>query len=338
MRRHRRHVVWFGALVGAVAIAMFLGAAEQGVADTVGPTCNTGKPICVAIDDQLQASRSPGGSDHYMTDSVTVSNGGSNSNFVNIVVTMTWADDGAATTSEYRPAFSDPDCPLTGAGTISCAAPKSLAPGESVSFGPLVFRTATSALATGTRLTVTASMKEQSKPPKGGVPPNDATVTEGNTTPYEVNPDLDISEGGGGITATLATSQTGQQFSKLPVSAGAPRGLFEVLEQNYGGTITCPTGLECFAQHVTTVAVGLSPVNLQVTYSGPITVNENSLVVVHTRTNGTVVTIDQACSGTIFSGEPPADEIPCRRVEIDHQNDIIEVDAWDLTNGGWDFG
>ena len=91
MERGRKYFVFLGTLIGAVAIALFLGAVERGVAETLQPTCNDGKPVCVSITDQLQASRSTAG-DHYLTDSFVVSNGGTTSNFTNITLTVTWAD------------------------------------------------------------------------------------------------------------------------------------------------------------------------------------------------------------------------------------------------------
>ena len=165
-------------------------------------------------------------------------------------------------------------------------------------------------------------------------------MTQSNTTPYEGNLDLDISDGGGGIAVTLATAQGfGGQSSKLSVPGGVARGHFEVLEQDYGALVTCPAGFECLGQKVTTIATGLAPVNLQITYEGSTSgLNENGLVVFHQPNTGPVVEIDEKCSGAIFSGPPPASEIPCRRVDIDHNDDIILVDAWDSSNGQWGFG
>jgi hypothetical protein len=221
-----------------------------------------------------QASRRDlrtGKPDHYLSDSVTISNIGSTSKLVNVTVTVTWADVGSAsTTSDYRPLASDPDCTLTGTRTLTCTTPKSLGPGDSETYEPLVFRTATNDpddQATGTTVTVTAAAKEQAKPSKGGAPPNDAVVTIPNSTPYELSAELDVSTAGGGLFTTLATAQAGQQFSKLPVQAGAPRGLFELREANYGGDVSCPTGFTCLGQHVTTVATGLAPVNLPMNFS-----------------------------------------------------------------------
>jgi hypothetical protein len=331
----------------AAALAFTLGAAERGAAETVGPIC-AGKPLCASITDQEQASRSPVGTDHYMSDSVTISNSGSTSKLVNLNVTVTWADVGSAsTTSDYRPLASDPDCTLTGTRTLTCTTPKSLGPGESITYDPLVFRTATADpddQATATTVTVTAAAKEQTKPTKGGAPPNDASVTVPNSTPYEVSAELDLSTAGGGLSTTLATAQAGQQFSKLPVQAGAPRGLFELREADYGGGVSCPAGFTCFpgAQHVTTVATGVAPVNLQATYTGRPGpgVTENSIVVIHTRDGGAQISISAACSGALFSGAPPSAEIPCRRVDITQLGGGIarvEIDAWDISNGGWDF-
>jgi hypothetical protein len=328
----------------AAALVFTLGAAERGAAEPVS-LC-AGKPLCATITDLEQASRSPVGTDHYMSDSVTISNSGSTSKLVNLTVSVTWVDVGSAsTTSDYRPLASDPDCTLTGTRTLTCTTPKSLGPGDSVTYDPLVFRTATDDpddQATATTVTVTAAAKEQTKPTKGGAPPNDASVTVNNSTPYEGSAELDLSTAGGGLSTTLATAQAGQQFSKLPVQAGAPRGLFELREANYGGGVSCPAGFTCFGQHVTTVATGIAPVNLQTTYTGPLGpgVTENSIVVIHTRDGGAQVNISAACSGALFSGEPSAG-IPCRRVSITRLSGGIarvEIDAWDISNGGWGFG
>ncbi|MDQ3672523.1 MAG: hypothetical protein M3364_08850, partial [Actinomycetota bacterium] len=298
-RSTRQRLVLLGVL--AAALALTLGAAERGGAETVS-LC-AGKPICASITDQAQASRSPVGTEHYMSDSITVSNAGSTSSLVNVTVTVTWADVGSASTSsDYRPLASDPDCTVSGTRTLTCTTPKSLRPGDVVTYEPLVFRTSTDNpddQATATTVTVTATAKEQAKPNKNNPDPHDAVVTIPNSTSYEGSPETDLSTAGSGLATTLATAQAGQQFSKLPVSAGAPRGLFELHEANYGGTVVCPAGLTCFGQQVTTVATGVAPVNLQSTYTGPLGpgVTENSIVVVHTRTVGGQVTISAACSG-----------------------------------------
>ena len=162
MDGRRRHLVLLGALAGAGAIALALGAAERSAADTVGPMC-AGKPLCVTIEGIPDpASRSPVGTDHYVSYSVTVANsGGATSNLVNIVVTVAWADVGAATTtSDYRPSASDSRCSVTGTQTLTCTTPKSLGPGAFETYA-LVFRTATDLepplSATDTNVTVRAS-------------------------------------------------------------------------------------------------------------------------------------------------------------------------------------
>ncbi len=354
-----RHFVLLGAF--ATAVVLFLGAAERVAADTIGPTCSEGKPICLKVDGTPDpASRSPVGTDHYMTYSLEVSyndNSGASSNLTNLTVTVTWEDVGAPTTSAFVPApASDGRCSVTVNQTISCTVDqKSLGPGDDpIPFGPLVFRTATTTPdnpndleASDTNVFVTASAQETPRPPKGGS--NVAFVTVPNPTHYEDVGDVDISIAGGTLTTTLATSNAGavNQLSKLPVPASAPRGLFELEEQNYGGSVTCPADLACVGQHVTTIATGLEPVNLQITYVGSASgLTENGLVVIHTRTDGTTVTISDECSGDLFSGLPPdwsEEAYPngCRRVEITPLSGgvkKVEVDAWDLTNGQWDFG
>lgn len=340
MGKRRRHFVLLGALAGALGIALLLGAAERGGAGTTLEKC-AGKGLCITITAQDQASLSPAGNDHYLTDSFTVRNSGTSANLVNLRVTVTWEDEEAAeTTSAYQATFSDPRCDPAGEHSLICEAPKSLGPEETLTYGPLIFRTASADLeASGTTLLVTASAKEQAKPRKGGAEPNDAAVSDSNTTTYEGNPDLDISIGGGGLATTLATRQVGRQFSKMPIPANTERSFFEILETD------CPAGgSTCIGQFVTTTAVGLSPVNLQITYTGPLPsgTNENGIVVLHTRDGDTEPTvIDERCDGDLFSGTVDPADIPCRRVELTRLGEgqfTLEVDAWDLENGGWGVG
>jgi hypothetical protein len=280
-----------------------------------------------------------------MTDSVTISNSGSTSNLTNLNVTIQWSDQGAATTSDYRPAYSDSRCTVSSGTTLTCSTPKGLGPGESTTYD-LVFRTATNAAATSTTLNVTASAKEQAPPKKNGTT-NVAFVNQSNPTPYEDLAELDVSAAGQNIAVTLGTSSSGGQSSKLPVPASGPRSVYELSEEGYPAGF-CPAGLTCFGQHVTTTATGLSPVNLQITFTGilPAGVNTNSLVVVHLREGATQPTeINADCGGALFSGEPANffTNFPngCRRVQIDHLSggiDVVQVDAWDISNGGWGTG
>ena len=119
------------------------------------------------------------------------------------------------------------------------------------------------------------------------------------------------------------------------------RRLYTITEAN------CPAGsTTCIGQSVTTSAVGLEPVILQIVYEGPVPngTNENGIVVLHTRDGDTEPTeISDKCSGAIFVDPIDEDEIPCRRVrltKIDAQANIyrVEVEAADLQNGKWDFG
>jgi hypothetical protein len=339
----RRRLAIFGVLVGTFGFAVLLGGASRSAADTVSG-CG-GKPICVSLTDQAQASKSLG-SDHFLADSFVLSNGTpsapSSSTLVNLVVTVTWVDTGADTTTAYRPAFSDSRCiPTSTPNTLSCTVPSSLGPGQEIPYGPLVFRTATDDNATGVTLTVRASAKEKTTPDKKGGNAPVAFVDVSNFTTYEGDPDVDISQGGGGISTVLATANTGVQFSKLPVPATTARGLFTITES----TITsCPTGFTCLGQKVTTIAPDLGPVNLQITYTGELAggTKEADIVVLHTRTGAAAPTvIDTACTGTLFSGQPPTSEIPCRRVSITNLPSGIkrvEVDAWDTENGDWTWG
>jgi hypothetical protein len=327
--------------------AMLVGAAGRGRADTTPTACpGNGKSICVSITDQVRASITTDAANdpHYLTDSVTVSNGDltpegtGTANLVNITVTITWADLGAGTTSQYVQALSDSRCsPVQSTSfTLSCTAPKSLGPGEKTTYSPLIFRTATNAAATATNLTAVATAKEQAVAKQGKNPPT-ATVSTSNATPYEVSIDDDVSWGGGGLSVILATSsQVGKQFSRMPIPGTMPPGFATLTETD------CPAAsTTCTGQEVTTVATGLSPVNLQITYVGDILsgLNENSLVVLHTRSGDTAPTeISAKCSGDLFSGKPPDSEIPCRRVNIDHLGQSlarVEIDAWDLRNGDW---
>lgn len=335
----RRHAV----LLGALALAFTLGAAEGGAAD---PAC-AGKPICVTITDTPDpASRSPLGTDHYVSYSVKVENGGTTSNLVNIAVTATWEDVGVATTSDYEPApASSSACTETGTRTLSCSTPKNMGPGASVTY-TLVFRTATELgtpplSATGTTVTVQAAAKEQTTPSKKQG--STASVTVSNTTGYEPEPELDVSTGGGGLTTTLATAVAAPgQSSKLRVPGDdAPRGLFELRETS---DYSCPPGLSCFGQQVQTVAPDLSPVNVQITFTGdlPSGKNEGNIAVYHDRDGAPdPPPITATCPGT-FGSEPLTSEMPCRRVEItDHLpggSEMVEIDVWDTTNGRFNGG
>lgn len=95
---------------------------------------------------------------------------------------------------------------------------------------------------------------------------------------------------------------------------------------------------------MTTAAPGLEPVNVRITCTGPIPpgLNAKTLVVLHTPEGETEPTvIDDPCSGALFSGRPPPGQIPCRRVEITRLpggDALVQVDAWDLSNGGWGVG
>jgi len=343
--REKRHIILLGVLAGAGAVAIALGAAERSAADT--PASCAGKPLCVTITATPNpASRSPAGTDigtdHYISYSVTVANGGATSNLVNLTVTVAWADVGAATTSEYRPAFSDSRCSVTGTQTLTCTTPKSLGPGASETY-PLIFRTATElgaplSSATDTTLTVTAGAKE-GKPKGSG---NTAVVIVPSLTSYEPKPELDVSTAGGGLTTTLATAAGfGGQSSKLRVPGDdAPRGLFELSETS---DYSCPAGLNCFGQQVVTVATGLAPVNVQTTFIGklPSGKNEGNIKVFHDRDGAPDVTITATCTGA-FGSEPPMSEMPCRRVEItDHLPggmEMVEIDVWDTINGRFNGG
>ena len=325
-----------------LGLTALLGGAQRGGAETTPTKCpESGKSICVSITDQVQASISPADLDHYLADSVTISNGGGTANLVNITVTITWKDLGVATTtSEYRPAFSDsrctpvPNTPLT----LSCTAPKSLSPGEPFSYGPLIFRTATNSAATHTELTVTATAKEQAVEKKGKNPPI-ATIATSNPTPYEGLADLDVSWAGANLAVTLATKPPAiGQHSKLGIPAGAmPAQEFATLTET-----DCPAAsTTCVGQQVTVQATGISPINLQIFYTGPLPsgVTEKSLTVVH---NG--VSITRACSGDFFT-EPTdlfdEDGGACRRVSIDRSgpgDPVVIVDAWDVGNGDWTWG
>lgn len=357
MRQRLGHRSLLVAVMSAVLIGVGLGAVGQGSAETISGCA--GKPLCASVMDLEWASHSPSTVDRrYMTDSVTVENGGSTSNLVNLTVTIVWWDEGVATTtSTFLSAFSFTDlgsstCTETEPGastvefpahrkTLTCVTTKSLRPGEGLTYSPLVFGTATDAAATGTTVAVKATAKEQDKPSKGGMPPNDAVVRVSNTTPYEPRDDEDLSIAGNGLSTTLATANIGSQYSRLPVPGTANRRLYELLEGACEAGFTCLPG----SQLVTTTAPGLAPVNLWITYTGPIPggTTEKSLVVLHDRSSTPEVdpvTITADCGTELFSGVEP-ETIPCRTVDITHLPGgiaRIDVDVWDTENGKWGFG
>src|SRR5262249_53634209 len=155
----RRRSISLGALITAFALAALIGAAERGAADI---PCS-GKLLCITTTTQSPASRSFAATDgppataensHYLTDTVTISNGATSSNLVNINLTVSWQDyvgpldnltPAATTTTEFRSGFSSSvptgfTCTDT-VSPITCTTPKSLGPGKSVTY-TLVFRTA----------------------------------------------------------------------------------------------------------------------------------------------------------------------------------------------------
>ena len=338
----RRPFVLLGVLTGALAMALFLGGAERGAAGL--ETECAPKKLCISITDQTSASYSATGVDRFLAYSVRLYNGGT-SNLVNVTsLTATWADTGASSkTSLFQDDLSDGRCDMREEDdTITCTTPTSLPSGGPGETYVLVFRTATDVTADDTTLTASATAKEQQQKTKGGNPsPNDAYVTESNSTPYEDNVDHDVSFAGGGIGVTLATSNARGQSSTLNIPADEDLGtsVFELEEKLCTGSLTC-TG-----QLVTTVASGLSPLNLWITYVGrlPAGATESNIVVYHTRTGDSVPTeIRDACGGELFSSTVDADLIPCRRVKITRlpgSSDVrVDLDVWDLHNGDWRWG
>jgi len=348
MKARGRILLVASLVVLGVGVTLVAGAAKS-AADTVGPICGTGKPICVSLSGTPDpASRSPVGTDHYMSYSLEVSySTGFTSKLTNLAVTVTWADLGVpTTTSTYVYAASDQRCTETATRTLTCTGtPKSLGPGDPpFGYGPLIFRTATTTPdnpndveASGTKVFVTASSKETPQPPKGGT--NVSFVTTDNPTSYENVGDADISTAGGGLTTTLVTTNAGSvnQISKLRVPPGATRGIFSLSEED----ADCPTGDTCFGQHVTTQAVGFAPVNLQIVYDGPLPsgATESSIGVIHVRTVGGTVLITADCP----SATPTFAEVDalhgCRLVEVSPgakgSDKHVEISAWDISNGGW---
>jgi hypothetical protein len=199
-----------------------------------------------------------------------------------------------------------------------------------------VFRTATDVAATHTELTVTATAKEQDVAKKGKNPPT-ASISSANATPYEGLTDQDVSwAGGDDISVSLATTSAASgQFSKLNIPAGVmPAEEFATLTE-----ADCPAGFTtCIGQKVTVQATGISPINLQIFYTGrlPSGLTEGNLVVTH---NG--VSITRACSGDFFTEPTDLFSTPggaCRRVSIDRSGSgdpRVIVDAWDTGNGDW---
>ena len=353
--------VWMTMCLVLVGVGVTLiGGAAKSAADTSGPQCGTGKPICATLDSVADpTSRSPAGNDHYMTYSLEVSyKAGATSTLTNLALKVEWADIGVpvtATSTTYVGSESDSRCTETAARTLTCTGlPKSMGPGSiPVPYGPLIFRTATTTAdpndveATGTDVFLTASAKETPNPPKGGT--NVAFVKVSNPTSYEDVGDQDLSIAGGGLSPVLTTSNAGtvNQVSKLPVAGTAPRGLFQVVETNYGGAVTCPAAVDnadlaCFGQHVTTLTVtGTTPVNLKIVYEGARPGNEGDLGVFHQRATGDPVLITALCT----SDAPLLSEITAKNGCLGQRkmttipgtsgNVRVELSAWDINNGGW---
>ena len=354
MNARQKRLSLLAAVVGSLAIALFLGAAERSAADTTGPACPAnGKSICVTITDQANASyTTTSAGERYLFYEVTISNGDgtttTNSNLVNLALTLTWDDLGASsTTSAFKTDVSglcEPAGPSAPPRTLTCATPKSLGPGATQTYGPLIFVSAadleatdaTLTNATHTRLTANATAKEQDVAKKGKNPPT-ASVATDNSTPYEASIDEDVSWAGGGLSVTLQTaprSQANVQQAKVPIHAGHGAEFATLTET------ACPAGeTTCVGQKITVQVVGLTPANVQIFYTGPLPpgLTTNNLVVVH---NG--VSFTRACSGDFFQ-EPNdlATAGQCRRVSIDRSgpgDPRVIIDAWAPENGEWKWG
>ena len=194
--------------------------------------CSTGKPICASITaDHNPASRSPAGTDHYMSYDLDVSYNPESGSDLEPRQPRGHRDMGrlgrggaTTTTSTYVTRVRSQPAPrLHPRPSPAPGHPRVLAQAipfgyQGLDFPHLVGNTA-SPLGLRHRRVGNGFRQGDPKAPKGGT--NVAYVKTTYPTSYEDVGDEDISTAGGGLTTTLVTTNAGSvnQLSKLPVPA-----------------------------------------------------------------------------------------------------------------------
>ncbi len=304
-------------VLGGVVLLTLVGGTAKSSASTT-ESCAGGRPLCVAITDTDFVSKSTPTNARYMKFAVTVRNSGTTSKLTNVTLLLTLTDvlgDGSTVPSSavYIAAQSTSQCQQTSTNVLSCTVPN-LAAGQSATFDPLVWSTSTGASVTASRMTAA----------------------------YETSIDRSASYAFGGSSISLNTAPSSIQSTVFPFTVPATASPFvATLEEFSPAGSFCPT---CFGQIVrTSVGAGVfsqfNPIEIVATTNlslRPNGVTAATLVVLHRHDDGSVTTISHSCSGAIGT-MPPASELPCRRVAIDHMAGTAITDAWDFSNGDWGF-
>ena len=346
MRQHARRRLALTGFAAALVAATFLGGAASGATDP--EQCNpTGRQFCLTISDTDGVSQSTESNSRHTTFAVNVRNRGGptlNQGSVDLELVDVVADQEQPSTAAFSASHVPTGCTLVAPTALSCDI-QHLPSGQSVSLGPVPTRTSQNLAATATRLRVTGNFNEG---PSDGQPsdPNPDTFTISGDMVYETSGQGSTSVIFDGGTTVLDSSSDDDQFSvfKVPVPggfAGLGLALLEEFESGETGYF-CPAGVTCFGESITTEAPdGIflpgSPANVLTTFAKallPAKVTEKTLKVNHRYDDGSIVQIQAKCSGAIGT-VPPLSELPCRRVKINNQLKLVQVDVWDVDQGNW---
>ena len=339
---------------GVLALAL-LGGAGRSTASTT-PQCSipepTGREFCVTIADQegvspsglLGAGKRQVDVTAYQYYKFSIENKGG-STLTNGTLKATLTDQVGTqqlnSTASYVAAASAPFCSSTSTdpNTVSCSLPNIAAGPQPLVFY-LVYRTSTTAGVTGTNLSGLVGFKEGSNGPNGA---NPATFPVSEQTSLEGDPEASVAWSPPSAHVVLGTSPTfDTQFSTLAYTVPAGQSAFLARESEGTGSVSCPTGLTCFGEVVTTDLSGAAggtfsssnPFHLTITIGLDAVPggNTNNVALVHVRDDTTVEIIRTRCSSS-----PPAssDSLPCITVTKDNKAKLLIIDAWGFQNGGW---
>lgn len=324
----------------AVLTIGFLGGAAR--ASTSSGCNDSGRAICIAIEDVDNITHSTATVARYTRYTATVSNGGG-STLTNGSATMTLKDvvAGVAGPATAKFVAAPTGCTSVSPTTFTCPLPNLSAFAAAPTIGPFFASTSTNTAATATRLEVTATFKEKASDHGAPDPQSDA-FTWAEDTSLELGQDFSQSVaflGGSTVLETLGGYRGQSSVFRVPVASGFTGSTLTTLTEFSSGEsgYFCPAGFSCFGQSVATSAPGIfsatNLANLLTTMDLallPPGVGEKSLRVHHTGS----APFTTACTGAV--GVTPS-VVPCRRVVIDKKAGIVTIDVWDNHQGDWGF-
>ena len=345
------------ATLALLAVGLLGGAAE---ASTTGDCNETGRAICIAIQDQDDVTHSTTAIKRYTEYRVVVSNGGgptlTNGSVMIALKDVLRTTVGEVTTeTEVAPTgqfvAGPAGCTPSGASTSFTCQLGNLSGGSPAPELKFFARTSTNTAHAAMRLVVTATFNERGSDSEGPAS-NPDTFTWKATTELEPQPDFSqsivffdpaLTAEGSTVLVTAAVGVAGangqSSVFRVPVQS-ALTGLATI--QEFDATDTgyfCPVAA-CFGQSVEVTAPAgvfttsnlanlVTTIDLALLPKG---VTENSLVVHH---DG--VSFTTKCSGAMFSTPSASQTLPCRRVDINRRTGTVTIDAWDTHQGDWGF-